>query len=242
MLELSQKLPSKSQQNPLSRQQQNLPLKRVPGLPILVQKAMEKVPKRLSIDVNGYYKILGFKPHESPSQDEIREAFRNQAKLVHPDGSSPDIDQFLRLKQAYSVLSNPSTRAFYDKLTIDEIFVDESIKPFIKTEKVKLKEIEVIRPIPENFVYYLEDDTDLIDPEIVEQWANLFIDVGWDLGFSKGKEVRLGFSSTVPKVVQRPWGAILMVSGAPDRNQAIWLAITAEILSKSKMLATDMLG
>lgn len=233
---MSQKSQSQSKQ-----QQQNLSLKRVPGNPILIQKALEKQPKRLSIDVNGYYKILGFKPHESPSQDEIREAFRTKVKLVHPDGASPDINEFLKLKQAYSVLSNPMTRKFYDLLTIDEVFIDETMKPLIQTEKTELKKITVSCPTPQNFVYYLEEGVEKPDNDLVNEWANLFIDVGWELGFSKGKEVRLGFSSTEPKVVQRPWGAILMVSGAPDKNQAIWLAITAEILSKSKMLATDML-
>lgn len=133
------------------------------------------------------------------------------------------------------------TRKFYDELTVNEVFVDESIKTFVKVEKSQTKKIVEKRPSPQNFVYYIEEGADTPDPQLVEDWANLFIDVGWDLGINKGKEVRLGFSSTEPKVVKRPWGAILMVSGAPDRNQAIWLAITAEMLPKSPMLAEDML-
>ena len=236
MLKLSQK-----SQQPQSKPKQ---LRRVPGTPILVQKALEKAPKPPSIDPNGYYYLLGLKGSKNPSKDEIRSAFRAMAKIYHPDGENPNLEKFHKIEQAYSILINDETRYIYDRLKFDEAWPDETTIPLLKRVEVPepvAKEIPRKQDNPTGFVYYIEEGVPEPTEELVKEWADLFIDINWDLNLSRGKEVRLGFSSTVPKVIQRPWGAILMVSGTPDKIQAMWLAITAEILSKSPMLATDML-
>ncbi|TVQ05871.1 MAG: J domain-containing protein [Leptolyngbya sp. DLM2.Bin27] len=69
-------------------------------------------------DPAGYYDLLGV-PHTAPVT-EIKSAFRQKAKDLHPDkNSSPDaVRQFQHLSEAYEVLSNPDTRARYDTLYV----------------------------------------------------------------------------------------------------------------------------
>ena len=68
----------------------------------------------------GYYKILGLEGQEgSASAVDIKQAFRREAKRLHPDtkpsGSTSGSDeQFRFLVKAYSVLKEDSTRASYD--------------------------------------------------------------------------------------------------------------------------------
>ena len=65
-----------------------------------------------------YYKILGLETNRV-SQEEIRTAFREQAKKYHPDvngGNSRIEERFKDINEAYSVLSNISTKRKYDRL------------------------------------------------------------------------------------------------------------------------------
>ena len=62
-----------------------------------------------------YYSILGVPP--KASQEEIKAAYRNAVKLYHPDlnnNSEASRLQFIRVQQAYEVLSDPQQRARYD--------------------------------------------------------------------------------------------------------------------------------
>jgi hypothetical protein len=62
-----------------------------------------------------YYKILGLEP--GATEEQIRKAYRELAKMYHPDlnDSSQATDFFVRLNQAYQVLSNESERIVYDQ-------------------------------------------------------------------------------------------------------------------------------
>ena len=61
-----------------------------------------------------YYKILGL-PTKA-SAEEIKRAYRKQAKRWHPDlnSSSEASSQFVRINEAYEILSDPRKRAVYD--------------------------------------------------------------------------------------------------------------------------------
>ncbi|XP_067877859.1 dnaJ homolog subfamily C member 4 isoform X3 [Heterodontus francisci] len=64
---------------------------------------------------SNYYRVLGIKPDATLEQ--IKQAFLDQSKKLHPDIdlSNPDLHtQFVRLNEAYSVLSKPSSRLEYD--------------------------------------------------------------------------------------------------------------------------------
>jgi len=67
-----------------------------------------------SIEAKNYYKILGVK--KSASEKEIKKAFREKAKLYHPDkNDSPDAEQKFRdLAEAYEILSDENKRRNYD--------------------------------------------------------------------------------------------------------------------------------
>ncbi len=63
-----------------------------------------------------YYQVLGVP--KGADADEIKQAFRNQARKLHPDVSDdPNAGKkFSELNEAYEVLSDPEKRAKYDQL------------------------------------------------------------------------------------------------------------------------------
>jgi len=63
-----------------------------------------------------YYKILGV--DKNATQDDIKKAYRKQARKLHPDLNPDDKEaerQFKELNEANEVLSNPENRSKYDK-------------------------------------------------------------------------------------------------------------------------------
>ena len=64
-----------------------------------------------------YYKILGLENIKS-TQEEIKMAYREQAKKYHPDTNSESKfseERFKDINEAYKVLSNPTSRRKYDR-------------------------------------------------------------------------------------------------------------------------------
>lgn len=64
-----------------------------------------------------YYKILALETNKV-NIDEIRNAYREQAKKYHPDvnsGNTKAEERFKDINEAYNVLSNPQTRRRYDR-------------------------------------------------------------------------------------------------------------------------------
>lgn len=66
-----------------------------------------------------FYEVLGVS--RSASQDEIQQAYRKLARRYHPDvNKDPGAEErFKDLNEAYSVLSDPKTRARYDRFGED---------------------------------------------------------------------------------------------------------------------------
>ncbi|XP_062079063.1 chaperone protein dnaJ 11, chloroplastic [Humulus lupulus] len=75
------------------------------------------VTERPRTTAGSFYEILRVK--SNASQTEIKMAYRNLAKLYHPDASysaesvSDGLD-FIEIHNAYATLSDPSARAMYD--------------------------------------------------------------------------------------------------------------------------------
>uniref|UniRef100_A0A915CT72 J domain-containing protein n=1 Tax=Ditylenchus dipsaci TaxID=166011 RepID=A0A915CT72_9BILA len=59
-----------------------------------------------------YYEVLGLQ--KTASQSEIKNAYYERSKLVHPDGSGSTAE-FQELKQAYDILRRPADRSRYDE-------------------------------------------------------------------------------------------------------------------------------
>ena len=64
-----------------------------------------------------HYETLGVQPGASP--DEIKKAYRNLARVNHPDKGG-DAEKFKTIGQAYEVLSDPDRRARYDQFGNDD--------------------------------------------------------------------------------------------------------------------------
>ena len=73
-------------------------------------------PLTPTVEKVDYYRILGIK--RNANLEEIKEAFREQAKIHHPDTkritNDQDITVFKLINEAYTILSNPITRKEYD--------------------------------------------------------------------------------------------------------------------------------
>ena len=64
-----------------------------------------------------YYKILGLETNKI-SIEEIKNAFREQAKKYHPDVNGGELaeERFKDINEAYRVLSNNTSRRKYDRI------------------------------------------------------------------------------------------------------------------------------
>ncbi|UTY27937.1 DnaJ domain-containing protein [Treponema putidum] len=72
--------------------------------------------------MENYYNILNVS--KSADEEEIKKAYRNLAMKYHPDknpGNKIAEERFKRISEAYSILSNPQKRKYYD-LSMESTF------------------------------------------------------------------------------------------------------------------------
>lgn len=84
-----------------------------------------------------YYKILGLK-NNNVTAEEIKQAYREQAKKYHPDiNTTSDFaeERFKDINEAYKTLSNSSTRRKYDRMWNSHIGKKQKNKQQNKKEK-----------------------------------------------------------------------------------------------------------
>src|SRR5918996_801595 len=71
----------------------------------------------MAVQFRDYYEALGV--NKNASEDEIKSAFRKQARKFHPDVNPDDKaaeEKFKEINEAYEVLSDPEKRKRYDEL------------------------------------------------------------------------------------------------------------------------------
>ncbi|XP_068339661.1 chaperone protein dnaJ 11, chloroplastic-like [Pyrus communis] len=59
------------------------------------------------------YEVLGI--HAGATCHEIKSAYRKLARVVHPDVAKSSADEFMKVHEAYSTLSDAQKRADYDR-------------------------------------------------------------------------------------------------------------------------------
>ncbi len=77
-----------------------------------------------------YYKILEINNYKA-SVEEIKQAYREQAKKYHPDINTTNTfaeERFKDINEAYKVLSNPSSRRKYDRMWYTHVGKRQKVK------------------------------------------------------------------------------------------------------------------
>ena len=85
---------------------------------------------------SNYYELLGISS-DAPKAD-IKKAFRQKVRQVHPDTSDQTTDNgqdFINLKAAYQILSDPVLRRQYDETLPDENFWEEKGNPPVNQKR-----------------------------------------------------------------------------------------------------------
>ncbi|MGQ9626385.1 MAG: J domain-containing protein [Anaerolineae bacterium] len=75
-----------------------------------------------------YYRIMGLP--QNATEEDIKLAYRRLARLYHPDSNPPKFRRWAEarmrlLNEAYEILSNPQSRAEYDRSLRDDAFFRE---------------------------------------------------------------------------------------------------------------------
>ena len=86
-----------------------------------------------------YYKILGLENNKVNS-DEIKTAFREQAKKYHPDvntGKASTEERFKDINEAYKVLSSASSKRKYDRMWNHHVGKKQTAKSYEESKRDK---------------------------------------------------------------------------------------------------------
>ena len=87
-------------------------------LAVLDAAASPAAPNPAATETN-YYDVLGVDRSASP--DDIRAAYKEKSRTMHPDKNNGDKEAFQKLNEANQVLSDPAQKAEYDRKTVADI-------------------------------------------------------------------------------------------------------------------------
>ncbi len=125
------------------------------AISILEQQLIEDTRKYLGLLENApgtHYRLLGVNPQTEPS--EIKLAYRKLAPIYHPDTTELDPQQaeehFKKLNEANEILSNPETRAQYDKSI--EAHPNVPSQQLHHREVIMNQRIQTLRRFRSNFI------------------------------------------------------------------------------------------
>jgi molecular chaperone DnaJ len=109
-----------------------------------------------------HYEILGVP--RGANADDLRRAFRRQAKLQHPDAQGGTAAKMIRLTEAYDILRDPGRRAAYDR-TLKPVVVKAAWDPvefklrvFQPLDRRVAEALEALEPALAELVYDIYDD------------------------------------------------------------------------------------
>ena len=89
------------------------------------------------------YRILGV--DKNSSEGDIKKAYKDRSKKLHPDGGGNDKD-FADLKKAFDILTDPAKRNLYDEYGIDDLLDIESEAKMVAVQIV----ISALDDLPDN--------------------------------------------------------------------------------------------
>ncbi|MBJ7518906.1 MAG: J domain-containing protein [Solirubrobacteraceae bacterium] len=75
---------------------------------------LDEMQRRTVLAATALYETMGVSP--VASEDELRIAYRERSKVLHPDVHADGTEQMIRLNQAWTILGNADMRAAYDWL------------------------------------------------------------------------------------------------------------------------------
>lgn len=144
-------------------------------------RSLQRVPRNTN-DPNGYYEALGVDPWAD--RVEIRRAFERKARILHPDGASPDEEQYSYLSHIYDVLSSPEKREEYNSVT-EGTYISQWEVDFIKDAIAKGKlprdilsevlesESKAPREEVQGYDFYGDEKFE----QLSQEWVQIFVEV-----------------------------------------------------------------
>lgn len=195
------------------------------------------------LDPNGYYLVLRVRHHPALMGD-IRNAFLDKVKEIHPDTGNFDGDAWEWVMNAWAVLGKYESRLEYDSYREGEFFWD-SLKERELTDLMMERfpgrsSVEVVGAVkrakgdsqqafgrteevmPEEFTYYFFREGDVPSLKERQEWVYRLAYALW-LNQRIGP-FRIGFARQMG-IVDRPWGRVYMVSGPPSFAAASFLVM-----------------
>lgn len=132
--------------------------------------------------MKNYYLILGVEP--TATFDEVKRAYRSQAKQLHPDYYGADEQPFRDLQEAYATLSDAERRRAYDQARGRRLVSPPNIspEPLIPTEAADLgdyvlgRSFQTFRPSREEMLDRLQRNFNATRPKF-EHYRSLNVEV-----------------------------------------------------------------